>query len=348
MNQNNLNWNLVMPAFAAALHEQQQQQQQQQHASSLPGSIASTPNNLAGNINPFVAALAAAANAANNAAKTAQQNASMPKQQKPRITPQAAAAAAAVVNSNDESEEDLGDGDDDGDGGDRRPWTKDVCCFSRFDLSHFFIEINFCRQMFQEDINVLELVAKYGTKKWSLIGSFLDGRTGKQCRERWHNHLNPHIKKDTWAPQEDGLIIELHQRLGSRWSEIAKHLPVRTAMISFHDLCVFYVYYYYYYYFFFFYFDHQGRTDNSIKNRYNSTMRRVQRALTAKQNGNTGYMQEGEKDVLFQYCLSIFLSDSTLQNVNAAYVFLFLSNLIIIVCLIRDAYLCTVIVPRRR
>jgi hypothetical protein len=51
-------------------------------------------------------------------------------------------------------------------------------------------------------------------------------------------------------------------------------------------------------------------------------MRRVQRALTAKQNGNTGYMQEGEKDALFQYCLTLYNKDAALQTVPAAYVYM--------------------------
>lgn len=42
----------------------------------------------------------------------------------------------------------------------------------------------------EEDRKVVELVKKYGAKKWSLIASNLPGRIGKQCRERWHNHLN--------------------------------------------------------------------------------------------------------------------------------------------------------------
>ena len=54
----------------------------------------------------------------------------------------------------------------------------------------------------EEDELVVDLVARYGPKKWSLIASHLTGRIGKQCRERWHNHLNPHINKDAWSEAE--------------------------------------------------------------------------------------------------------------------------------------------------
>ena len=58
----------------------------------------------------------------------------------------------------------------------------------------------------EEDQRLCDLVKEFGPKRWSLIANNLIGRIGKQCRERWHNHLNPEIRKDPWTPEEDKVI----------------------------------------------------------------------------------------------------------------------------------------------
>jgi hypothetical protein len=79
-----------------------------------------------------------------------------------------------------------------------------------------------------EDARLRQLVAMHQPKNWTVLASKLGTRSGKQCRERWLNHLNPNIKKGPWSQDEDATLISLHLTMGNRWSDIARSLPGRT------------------------------------------------------------------------------------------------------------------------
>jgi hypothetical protein len=102
----------------------------------------------------------------------------------------------------------------------------------------------------EEDLFIVNWVNEHGTKDWGELAANLPGRISKQCRERWHNHLSPSVLKADWSPEEDGILIECQEKFGNRWSHMTAFLP--------------------------------GRTDNAIKNRWNSS---IKRRLDRARNG---------------------------------------------------------------
>ena len=53
------------------------------------------------------------------------------------------------------------------------------------------------------------------------------GQVGKQCRERWNNHLSPDVSKAAWTANEEAELMRLHGVHGNKWTEIAARMPVR-------------------------------------------------------------------------------------------------------------------------
>lgn len=104
----------------------------------------------------------------------------------------------------------------------------------------------------------MRFVSEIGVKKWGILAKTIKNtlklpmRTGKQCRERWYNHLSPDINKSTWSESEIRMVFDLQEVYGNHWSQISHHL--------------------------------QGRTDNAVKNLYYSSIRKTLRK-SAKAKG---------------------------------------------------------------
>ncbi|KAJ7943457.1 MYB transcription factor [Quillaja saponaria] len=79
-----------------------------------------------------------------------------------------------------------------------------------------------------EDSKLKELVALYGPQNWNLIAEKLEGRSGKSCRLRWFNQLDPRINRRAFTEEEEDRLMQAHRIYGNKWAMIARLFPGRT------------------------------------------------------------------------------------------------------------------------
>ena len=117
-----------------------------------------------------------------------------------------------------------------------------------------------------EDERLADWVSKHGPRNWAKCAKVVTRRTGKQCREHWNNKLNNNIKKGDWTSEDDLLILKFYKKYQS-WKKI---IPI-----------------------------FENRTENSIKNRFFSQLRKI--AIKKKMYGKTDEVAKIKLETLIQF-----------------------------------------------
>jgi hypothetical protein len=94
----------------------------------------------------------------------------------------------------------------------------------------------------EEDTLVRQLVDQHGTRQWDVIARSLPNRSARQVRDRGKHFLSAQVSLRSWTVDEDRLLLHLGAQIGPQWSTLVKFFP--------------------------------GRTDVSLKNRWNKFQRR--------------------------------------------------------------------------
>ena len=143
----------------------------------------------------------------------------------------------------------------------------------------------------EEDELLKSLVNESGTKSWIKVGSKFPDRSGKQCRERWYNHLDPAVKKGDWSEEEDRVLLELQASMGNQWAMMTKSLP--------------------------------GRSDNAIKNRFHAISRVQSRSEKGNHHHSNAHKLLRSRDSMSSMISSYALHRYYLQQYNIILYFIY-------------------------